>query len=137
VDISSSGNEILVRVDPDEDVVDTVRRAVDRLGLAAAVVTFGAGTLRATQLGVPATLGRPAARTAFPEELDLCALSGSVLRRGGALVARLYAVLNDARHQVLGGLLLQARCRGSVEVLLSPTKLHEGLLAAGPNVGGR
>jgi predicted DNA-binding protein with PD1-like motif len=127
VDISSSGNEVFVHVDPDEDVVDTVRLAVDRLGLAAAMVTFGAGTLQATQLGLPATRGRPAARTAFPGELDLCALSGSVLRRGGALVTRLHAVLNDARHQALGGILLEARCQDSVEVLLTPTRLHRGL----------
>jgi len=119
MDIESDGSRIFVRVDQDEDLVATVRLAVERLGLPAVVVAAGAGLVRAAELGSAAGGGK----RSFAGPLDLSSLSGSVLRRHGAPVARLQAVLNDARNRTVGGRLLSARCHGVVGVLLGAVDL--------------
>ena len=119
MDIESDGSRIFVRVDQDEDLVATVRLAVERLGLAAVVVAAGAGLVRAAELGSAAGGGK----RSFAGPLDLSSLSGSVLRRHGTPVARLQAVLNDARNRTVGGRLLSARCHGVVGVLLGAVDL--------------
>ncbi|MCY1139201.1 DNA-binding protein [Actinoplanes sp. Pm04-4] len=117
MDIESNGSRIFVRVDQDEDVVATVRSAVERLDLSAAVVTSGIGLVRSAELG------SAAGRRSFAGPLDLSALSGSVLRRHGTQVARLQVVLNDARNRTIGGRLLSAKCHGVVGVLLAAVDL--------------
>ena len=119
MDIESDGSRIFVRVDQGEDLVTTVRRAVERLDLPAAVVTSGAGSVRAAELGSAAGGGK----RSFAGPLDLSSLSGSVLRRHGTQVARLQVVLNDARNRTVGGRLLSARCQGVVGVLLAAVDL--------------
>ena len=122
MEIDSNGTSVFVRIGADEEVVSGVRLAVDRLNLPAAVVTAGMGLVSTADLGwFPG--GGNAHRRSFPGPLDLSGLSGCVVRRGGTLVARLQAILNDGRHRTVGGRLIAARCHGAVGVLLSAVDL--------------
>lgn len=102
------GRDVLLRLDPGEEVHTSLREFARDRGLGAAAITSGIGQVRDVLVGFLCEDGTYDTAPA-PEVVELLSLQGNIsLSEDGAPLTHLHVTLSDAEHRVHGGHLVTA-----------------------------
>ena len=97
-----SGSDILVRIDPGEEIHAALQQLADELGFDAAAITSGIGRVRDTDIGYLDDQN-VYQRIIRKEPHELLSLQGNVSIFEGEPFTHLHVVLSDNDHKVHGG----------------------------------
>lgn len=116
-------NLIFVRLFPNEDIYEELKKVCQRHQVKTAVIVSGLGQLKEFELGYFKEKGNYTPRF-FSEPHELLSLSGNVLKQGEEYLFHLHAVLGNARKEAIGGHLIKGKVSITNEIVLLKTDLR-------------
>lgn len=115
-------NVIFVRLFPDEDINEQLKKACEFHDVKTAVVISGIGQLKNVQLGYFKGKGDYAPET-FDGAFELLSLNGNICRQDGEYILHLHVVLGNERKSSIGGHLISSTVEITNEIVLLKTNL--------------
>ena len=116
MDHTRSGSDLLVRLDPGEEIHESLRNLADELGIDAAAITSGIGRTRDNQYGYMNEDG-VYYRRLLPPPSELVSLSGNIARtQDGGAFTHIHCCLSDDENNVHAGHLFQATVHVVAEI---------------------
>ncbi len=115
-------NVIFVRLFPDEDINEQLKKACEVHDVKTAVVISGIGQLKNVHLGYFKGKGDYAPET-FEGPFELLSLNGNICRQDGEYILHLHAVLGNERKSTIGGHLISSTVEITNEIVLLKTNL--------------
>jgi uncharacterized protein len=127
-----NGQHVL-RLDPGEDVVASVKRVVEEQGIQAGTIS-GLGSVDAITLGFLDAEANEYLKRHFEERMEVAALSGSVSMDGERAHVHLHAVVSPREFLAYAGHVHEARVGATLEVYLHalPGRLERVALEGQP-----
>lgn len=111
------GNDVVLRLDPDDEIVAAVSELAAKEDIALAKVS-GLGALKEIVVGVYDTESKTYAANTFTGTYEMTALTGTVTRMNGAPYIHLHMNAGDAKGHVIGGHLNKAVVSATAEILI-------------------
>ena len=115
-------NMIFVRLFPDEDVNEQLKKACRRHEVVTAVVISGIGQLKNVELGYFKKKGNYASDN-FKKPLEILSLSGNISRQEDDYNFHLHAVLSDEKKNAIGGHFIEGKISITGEIVILKTDL--------------
>jgi len=115
------GAILIVRLQPGENLLESLRAAVEKHGVTTAVLLSGIGMLIETELGFFQGPGKGYSIHCFTEPCELVSLSGNVSRQETGYNLHLHATLVEAGGGAVGGHLMKATVHLTNEIFLLET----------------
>lgn len=115
-------NIIFVRLFPDEDVNEQLKKACKLHDVKTAVVISGIGQLKKAQLGYFKEKGNYAPEN-FDNPLEILSLSGNICKQKNDYILHLHAVLGDEKKNAVGGHFIEGKISITGEIVLLKTNL--------------
>jgi predicted DNA-binding protein with PD1-like motif len=114
---------ILIRLFPDEDVNEQIKKACRLHEVKTAVILSGIGQLKQAQLGffkekddyTPETFNKP---------LEILSLSGNICKHNKDYILHLHIVLGDKKKNTVGGHFLEGKISITGEIVLLKTSIN-------------
>ena len=118
-------NIIFIRLFPDENVNDQLKKASEHHNVKTAVVISGIGQLKSAQLGFFIEKGNYAPQT-FTTPLELLSLIGNICKHGQDYALHLHAILGDEEKNTFGGHFIcgTISITGEIVLLKSDINIH-------------
>ena len=117
MDFSRQGKDVFVRLDPGEEMHESLRGLSQPLRMAAAVITSGIGRVRDAEIGYLDADG--AYQTVVYEDaMELLSTEGNLAPGPDGPFTHIHVVLSDAGHVVHGGHLIRATVAMTAEIHL-------------------
>ncbi|UCH71520.1 MAG: DUF296 domain-containing protein [Thermoplasmatales archaeon] len=111
---------IFVRLFPDEDVNEQLKKACNDHNVKTAVVISGIGQLKNAQLGYFKEKGNYVpARFSKPQEI--LSLTGNICKQEGDYALHLHAILGDEKKNAIGGHFIEGTISVTGEIVLLNT----------------
>lgn len=112
------GGAIVLRLDPGEEILASLKQLCEREGVTLATVQ-GIGAVNRAVLGLfdPAT--KQYSANAIETNLEIVSLAGNVTAMGGAVYLHLHMAVADARARVFGGHLSEAVVSATAEIVVT------------------
>jgi uncharacterized protein len=123
VDWKAVNNEIFLRVDPEEGLIDSLTTLSDALNIRSAAITSGVGMLMSVQLGFFDTAQDDYKITRLDGIFDVNSILGNITRRDNLPVPHVHVVFNDQSHSTYSGHVIEAQCHITMEIFLSINSL--------------
>lgn len=111
-----TGDLIVIRLEPDEEVHAALLSAVQAAGASQGMVLSGIGQLRDIKLGFLHAGAEGYSFQVFSGPAEVLALVGNISRKGGAPMAHLHAVLGRDDFSVFGGHFAEGFVTATLEV---------------------
>ena len=115
----ANNQEIFVRLDPGERLVESLRDISGQAVFSAAAIVSGVGMLNGVELGFFDSSLDQYVHTTLDGIFDLSSVLGNITRRDAQYVPHVHIVFNDTRHVTWSGHLIEAQCHITVEIFLS------------------
>ena len=115
------GAVLIVRLQPGEELLESLRTAIEEHGIITAVLLSGIGMLTETELGYFQGPGKGYSIHRFTEPCELVSLSGNVSRQENGYNLHLHATLAQAGGGAVGGHLMKATVHLTNEIFLLET----------------
>lgn len=112
-----SGDDVFIRLDPDEEIHASIQSVCTNLGITGAAVTSGIGRARDVDIGYLDDEGTYQ-RVMIRESVELLSLQGNVAMLEGEPFTHLHTVVSDDDHVVHGGHLFSAIIHVTCEIHL-------------------
>jgi predicted DNA-binding protein with PD1-like motif len=112
-------DQILVRLDQGDLLVESLKQTAESLALPSAVIVSGVGMLSSIELGFFDQAEDDYLRTQFNGIFDLNSIAGNIVRGDESLIPHVHAIFNSPSHSVLGGHVMEATCHITMEIFLS------------------
>jgi len=117
MDFSRQGKDVFVRLDPGEEMHESLRGLSQPLRMAAAVITSGIGRVRDAEIGYLDADG--AYQTVVHEDaMELLSTEGNLAPGPDGPFTHIHVVLSDDGHVVHGGHLIRATVAMTAEIHL-------------------
>lgn len=116
-------NIILIRLFPDEDVNEQIRKACRLHDVKTAFVLSGIGQLKQVQLGFFKEKDDYTQET-FNKHLEILSLSGNICKHNKDYILHLHIVLGDKKKNTVGGHFLEGKISIAGEIVLLKTSIN-------------
>ncbi len=116
-------NIIFIRLFPDEDVNEQLKKACENHKVKTAVVISGIGQLKSAQLGYFIEKGNYASQI-FTDTLELLSLNGNICTHGSNYVLHLHAILGDKEKSTIGGHFISGTIDITGEIILLKSNIN-------------
>ncbi len=110
-------NLIFIRLLPDEELQEQLKKVCKKHDVKNAAVLSGIGQLKKFQLGYFKEKGDYSPET-FDKPYELLSLTGNICLQDGEYLLHLHAVLGDENKQVVGGHLIKGTVEITNEIIL-------------------
>lgn len=115
-------NLIFVRLFPDEDIYDELKKVCQKHNVVTAVVLCGIGRLKQFELGYFKTKGDYVPEK-YHEPYELLSLAGNVSKQGDEYSFHIHAILGDIKKKTVGGHLIRGKVEVTNEIVLLKTDM--------------
>ncbi len=115
-------NLIFIRLFPDENLNDELKKTCQAHDVKTAIVISGIGQLKNVQLGYFKKKDDYSPEV-FDKPLELLSLSGNICREEDDYNLHLHAVLGDEKKNALGGHLIESQVEVTGEIVLLKTEI--------------
>ena len=115
-------NLVFIRLFPDENLNDELKKACQTHNVKTAVVISGIGQLKNSKIGYFKKKDDYSPET-FDKPLELLSLSGNICREKDDYNLHLHAVLGDEKKNTLGGHLIDSQVNVTGEIVLLKTEI--------------
>ena len=116
MDWTRSGEDLFVRIDPDEEIHATLQKLADEIGFDAAAITSGIGRTRDNLYGYMDEEG-VYQRRALPPPSELVSLSGNIARtEDGKAFTHIHCCWSDDDNNVHAGHMFQSTVHVVAEI---------------------
>jgi len=116
-------NIIFIRLFPDEDVNEQLKKVCENYNVKTAVVISGIGQLKTAQLGYFIEKGNYAPQT-FTNELELLSLTGNICKHESDYALHLHAILGDKEKNTIGGHFISGTISITGEIVLLKSDIN-------------
>ena len=116
-------NIIFIRLFPDEDVNDQLKKACENHNVKTAVVISGIGQLKSAQLGYFIEKGNYAPQT-FSNTLELVSLNGNICKNDSDYALHLHAILGNEEKRTFGGHFISGKISITGEIVLLKSDIN-------------
>ena len=118
-------NIIFIRLFPEEDVNDQLKKACENHNVKTAIVISGIGQLESAQLGYFIEKGNYTPQK-FTNKLELLSLTGNICKHGSDYALHLHAILGDEEKNTFGGHFIcgTISITGEIILLKSDINIH-------------
>ena len=116
-------NIIFIRLFPDEDVNENLKKACENHNVRSAVVISGIGQLKSAQLGFFIEKNNYAPET-FTNPLELLSLTGNICKHGCDYALHLHAILGDKKKNAIGGHFIDGTISITGEIVLLKSDIN-------------
>lgn len=123
MDWRADDSDVFLRVDPEEYLIDSLRKLCEALNIRAARITSGVGMLMSVELGFFDTEKDDYQIKHFDGIFDVNSILGNIVRRDDLPVPHVHIIFNDTSHRTYSGHVIEAQCHITMEVFLSVTSL--------------
>lgn len=123
MDWKAVNNEVFLRVDPEEGLIDSLKKLSDALNITSAAITSGVGMLMSVQLGFFDTAQDDYKITRLDGIFDVNSILGNITRRDNLPVPHVHVVFNDQSHSTYSGHVIEAQSHITMEIFLSINSL--------------
>lgn len=111
------GNRVIVRIDRDEEIVETLKRVCRENEITLGSIS-GIGSTNRTTIGLFETVKKKYLSKELAGEYEISHLSGNISTMKGEAYLHLHITLSDARCNAFGGHLNSAIVSGTCEVVI-------------------
>ena len=111
------GNRVIVRIDRDEEIVETLKRVCRENEITLGSIS-GIGSTNRTTIGLFETVNKKYLSKKLAGEYEISHLSGNISTMKGEVYLHLHITLSDARCSAFGGHLNTAIVSGTCEVVI-------------------
>jgi predicted DNA-binding protein with PD1-like motif len=115
-------NVIFIRLFPDEDINEQLKKACKLHEVKTAVVISGIGQFKKVQLGYFKEKGNYSSEI-FEKPLELLSLTGNICKQGKNYILHLHVVLGDENKNTIGGHFIEGKISVTGEIVLFKTTL--------------
>lgn len=125
-------NLIFIRLFPDEDVFEELKKVCQKHNVVTAVVLNGIGRMQQFELGYFRAKGDYAPEK-FYEPYELLSLAGNISKQEDGYNLHLHAVLSDIKKKTVGGHLIRGKVDATNEIVLLKTDMRVKRKTADPS----
>lgn len=118
MDVIQVENRIFCRIDPGEELVESIRSIAATLGMQSVAIVSGVGMLTNVVLGFFDAKENRYSHTNHEGVFDLSSVQGSVTSMDDSYYPHVHVVVNDPKSLTLSGHLIRAECHITVELWL-------------------
>jgi hypothetical protein len=118
MDLKDFGSHVLIRLDPGDDVVESVKQAARDCGVKLGMVA-GIGAVNKAIVGLFDPVAKEYHSTEMTENFEIGSLTGNVSTMKGETYVHLHAVLTNADYKAVGGHLNAALVSCTAEIIIS------------------
>lgn len=118
MELKDFGKHVLIRLDPDDDVVESVKKAATDCGVKLGLVS-GIGAVNKATVGLFDPVGKEYHSTEMAENFEMGSLTGNVSTMNGETYVHLHAVLTNADYKAVGGHLNAANVSCTSEIVIA------------------
>ncbi len=112
------GRILFLRLDPGEEVVESLAKVANELGLGSAVIVSGVGQVKNSVIAYYDLESRRYITREVREPCELLSLSGNISRSGDDYVVHAHVTLATPEFGVIGGHLMKAVVSATAEIFL-------------------
>jgi len=116
-------NIIFLRLFPNEDINEQLKKACENHNVKTAVVISGIGQLKSARLGYFIEKGNYAPQT-YTNRLELLSLSGNICKHDSDYALHLHAILGDEKKSTFGGHFISGKISINGEIVLLKSDLN-------------
>jgi predicted DNA-binding protein with PD1-like motif len=116
-------NLIIIRLYPNERIIDCLIDACKKYHIQTAIVLSGIGQIKQISIGYFKEKGNYMPET-FPTPHELLQLSGTIISHDDTHIPHLHVLLGDEHKQVIGGHLIDGIVEITNEIILMTSKIH-------------
>jgi predicted DNA-binding protein with PD1-like motif len=133
---SKKGNILVVRLFPEEDVVESLKQALLKTGIKNAVILSGIGMLRDIELKVYTGKGKYKSKL-FKKDYELVSFSGNIVRAEEGHILHIHTAIADHSYRCYAGHFGGGKVAVTLEAVIMdvPIKMVRRL-EAGPKLTG-
>jgi len=116
MEIFESGEDVLVRLDPGESLMESLIRVASELHFQFALIVSGVGMVEGVELGWFCVNNNDYDRYRIAGTFDLSSISGNVAKFGDAWQPHVHLTLNRPEFETVSGHLIDCRCHITMEI---------------------
>ncbi len=115
----STSNGILIRLNANEDLLETLASVIKEQQIQGGVVS-GLGTLKEITLGYYQLEEKQYDRRHFAKDMELLSLLGNITWLDGAPLVHAHVTISGKDYAVMGGHLFSAKVAATAEIFITP-----------------
>lgn len=118
MEFTNIGDQLVVRIDPKEKIIASLRKCCKENRLYAGFISSGVGMISNLELGFFDQKTDSYRNSTFPDVYDLTVFHGNISVMDEEIVIHAHIVMNDASFQAFGGHLVEGFCEVTLELLI-------------------
>jgi len=123
METKENNNILFIRLFPDEDVNEQLKKACENHNVKTAVVISGIGQLKSAQLGYFIEKDNYAPEK-YTNPLELLSLTGNICKHGSDYALHLHAILGDKKKNAIGGHFIEGTISITGEIVLFKSDIN-------------
>lgn len=118
MEIVNGGENVFVRLEPGESIVESLKTVARELDIRAASITSGVGMVSLVEFGFFCIPKDNYDRQTFDGIYDLSSIQGNITWLGDQPAPHVHMTVNTPEYETLSGHVIEARCHITMEIFM-------------------